>query len=139
MWGREALVSMPCTYYGLPHVSSQTGLARKEPWWSESGMSKFPQKIATLRIEKRMSQAELGSILGVTRSSVQQWEAGKTVPQLQYLQKMADFFGVSLTVLMGDEPSEGSVDAELRVLPKDVSEALKASFLATIAAVKKVK
>lgn len=102
-------------------------------------MSKLPQKIAALRIEKRMSQAELGSIMGVTRSSVQQWEAGKTVPQLQYLQKMADFFGVSLTVLMGDEPNEGSVDAELRILPKDVSDALKASFLATIAAVKKSK
>jgi transcriptional regulator with XRE-family HTH domain len=120
-------------------VSSYTGLARQEKWWAESGMSKFPQKISTLRIEKRMSQAELGSILGVTRSSVQQWEAGKTVPQLQYLQKMADFFGVSLTVLMGDEPAEGSVDAELRFLPKDVSDALKASFLATIAAVKKSK
>lgn len=99
-------------------------------------MSKFPQKIAALRIEKRMSQAELGAILGVTRSSVQQWEAGKTVPQLQHLQKMADFFGVSLTVLMGDEPSDGSVDAELRALPKGVSEALKASFMATIAALK---
>lgn len=102
-------------------------------------MSKLSQKIAVLRIEKRMSQAELGSILGVTRSSVQQWEAGKTVPQLHFLQQMADFFGVSLMVLMGDEPNEQSVDAELRILPKDISDALKASFLSTIAAVKKSK
>ena len=102
-------------------------------------MSKFPQRIAALRIEKRMSQAELGSILGVTRSSVQQWEAGKTVPQLHHLSKMADFFGVTLSALMGEEAVDQSIDAELRVLPKDISEALKASFLATIAAVKKSK
>jgi transcriptional regulator with XRE-family HTH domain len=100
-------------------------------------MSKMPQRIAALRLEKRMSQAELGSVMGVTRSSVQQWEAGKTVPQLHHLAKMADFFGVSVAVILGDDTTDKSIDAALRVLPKDVSDALKASFLATIEAVKK--
>jgi transcriptional regulator with XRE-family HTH domain len=120
-------------------MSSVTGLARQAVWWNDSAMSKLAHKIATFRIEKRMSQAELGAILGVTRSSVQQWEADKTVPQLHHLMKMADFFRVSLAVLMGSETSDQSIDAELRFLPKDVADALKASFLSTIAAVKKSK
>lgn len=102
-------------------------------------MTKFHERIAALRLAKRMSQAELGAVIGVSRSAVQQWEAKKTVPELDKLQKMAEFFGVSLTVLLGDEPQTESLDAELRLLPKDVSDALKASFMATIAAVKKSK
>jgi transcriptional regulator with XRE-family HTH domain len=100
-------------------------------------MSRFPQKLAALRVAKQMSQAELGAMLGVTRSAVQQWESGKTMPQIQYLQEMSRFFGVTVSGLLGDEGNGRSVDDALRELPKDISDALKASFLSTIATLKK--
>jgi transcriptional regulator with XRE-family HTH domain len=84
-----------------------------------------------------MSQAELGEVTGVTRSSVNQWEKGKTVPELERLQKMSEFFGVSLETIVGDETAEQSVDAELLFLKKEIADALRASFLSTIASLKK--
>jgi len=124
-------------YTRLPRVSSRTGLARIEKTGPKSSMSKLPQRIAALRLEKRMSQAELGQVLGVSRSAVSQWEKDQTVPQLAHLTNMADFFGISLASLMGADPVDKSIDAELRILPRDVADALKASFISTIEAVKK--
>ena len=100
-------------------------------------MTKLAGTIRSLRIAKQMSQAELGNVLGVTRAAVHQWEKGRSVPQLNHLQEIARFFGVSLAILLGGDAPLHSVDAELRVLPKEVADALTASFLATIAAVKK--
>lgn len=100
-------------------------------------MTKLAATIRSLRVAKHMSQAELGDVLGVTRAAVHHWEKGRSVPQLHQLQEMARFFSVPLAVLLGDESNTQSVDAELRFLPKEVADALTASFLATIAAVKK--
>ena len=100
-------------------------------------MTKLAATIRSLRIAKQMSQAELGDILGVTRAAVHQWEKGRSVPQLHHLQELARFFGVPLAVMLGSDAAEQSVDAALRILPKEVADALTASFLSTIAAIKK--
>lgn len=102
-------------------------------------MTEFPKRIRTLRIAKQMSQAELGNVVGVSRAAVHQWESGRSLPQIHHMQEIARFFGVSLAALLGGPETMGSVDQALRLLPEDVSEALKASFLATIEAIKKSK
>ncbi len=102
-------------------------------------MTKLAETIRALRVSKQMSQAELGDVVGVTRAAVHQWEKGRSVPQLTHLQEMARFFGVPLATLLGGEAAGQSVDAALRMLPKEVAEALTASFLATIDAVKKTQ
>jgi transcriptional regulator with XRE-family HTH domain len=99
-------------------------------------MSAVARTIRTLRLSKQMSQAELGDVVGVTRAAVHQWEKGKSVPQIHHLQELARFFGVPLATMLGDEGTVQSVDAALRVLPRDVADALKASFLATIETIK---
>lgn len=95
-------------------------------------MQKFPDKLLALRKAKRMSQAELGDIMGVTRSAVQQWEKGETVPTLANLVELARFFDISLADLTGAQPVDKSVDAELRLLPEGTQLILRASFLETI-------
>lgn len=102
-------------------------------------MTKLANTIRTLRLSKNMSQAELGGVLGVTRAAVYQWEKGRSVPQLTYLNEMARFFGVPLATLLGGEDVGRSVDDALRILPRDVADALRASFLATIENLKKTK
>lgn len=102
-------------------------------------MNHLAGTIRALRVAKQMSQAELGDVVGVTRAAVHQWEKGRSVPQIHHLQEMARFFGVPLATLLGGEAAGQSVDAALRVLPKEVAEALATSFLATIQAVKKTK
>lgn len=79
-----------------------------------------------------MSQAELGDIVGVTRSAVQQWEKGRTVPALEKLFELARFFDISIAEFTGADPIDKSIDQELRELPDDTQMILRASFLETI-------
>lgn len=105
----------------------------------KKAMTRFSLRLPALRIAKQMSQAEVGQIVGVSRAAVSQWEKGKTMPEIQHLQELARFFDVPLTYLVGDESPKASIDEGLRMLPKDVSDALRASFLSTIEAVKNSK
>lgn len=56
---------------------------------------KIGEYIKTLRLNKGLSQEELGRIVGVQRAAVQKWETG-TVTNLKRatIQKLADFFEV---------------------------------------------
>lgn len=102
-------------------------------------MENFAKKLKEFRTAKRMSQAELGDVLGVTRAAVQQWEKGVNTPTLANLSELARFFDVALADLMGAPSEQDSVDAELRELPNDVAALLKQSFLTTIRTMKPPK
>lgn len=64
-------------------------------------MATFEERLAALRKEKGISQAVLGEVLGVSRWSVLNYEAGKNRPDYDGLIALADFFGVSLDYLTG--------------------------------------
>lgn len=102
-------------------------------------MEQFAAKLKSLRTAKRMSQAELGDVLGVTRAAVQQWEKGVNTPTLSNMSELARFFDISLSDLMGAPTDQDSVDAELRELPDDVAVLLRKSFLTTIRTMKPPK
>ncbi len=63
--------------------------------------NKFAENIKMLRIDKGISQEELGKIIGVSQQCVSKWEAGKADPTLTSLWKLADLFGVSIDILCG--------------------------------------
>ena len=95
-------------------------------------MNQFPKHIRELRLSRRMSQAELGDIVGVSRAAVSEWESGKSVPRLDKLAEMARFFNVPLAQLSGTPGEDMSIDAELRLLPDDMQTVLRKSFMDTI-------
>ena len=57
-------------------------------------------RIKFLREEKGLSQAELAKQLGITRSSVNAWELGISVPSTQYIVELAHIFKVSTDYLL---------------------------------------
>ena len=57
-------------------------------------------KIRTLREQSGRTQAELARRLGVTRSGVNAWEMGITVPSTQYIVELALLFRVSTDFLL---------------------------------------
>ena len=57
-------------------------------------------RIKALREKKGLTQAALARKLGVTRSSVNAWELGISVPSTQYLVELACIFGVSTDYLL---------------------------------------
>lgn len=58
-------------------------------------------RIKQLREQSDMTQADLARRLGVTRSSVNAWEMGISVPSTQYLIELAKIFKVSTDYLLG--------------------------------------
>lgn len=58
-------------------------------------------KIKELRTAMKISQSELARILDVTRSSVNAWEMGISVPSVQKLVELAKLFHVTTDYLLG--------------------------------------
>lgn len=57
--------------------------------------------IKELRLQKKMSQEELGKIVGVNRAAVNKWESGQVENiKRSVILKLSDFFGVSPVELM---------------------------------------
>lgn len=60
-------------------------------------------RLRELRKENKMSQEDLGKLLGVTKVSVSGYENGTRIPSLDILNGMLDVFGVSADFLLGRE------------------------------------
>ena len=60
-------------------------------------------RIKYLREEKGWSQAELAKFLGITRSSVNAWEMGISVPSTQYVVELSCLFEVSTDFILNVE------------------------------------
>ncbi|MBQ6239550.1 MAG: helix-turn-helix transcriptional regulator [Firmicutes bacterium] len=57
-------------------------------------------KIKDLREKQGLTQSSLARQLGITRSSVNAWELGISVPSTQYLVELAYLFSVSTDYLL---------------------------------------
>ena len=60
-------------------------------------------RLRELRKENKMSQNDLGKLLGVSKVSVSGYENGTRIPSLDILNGMLDVFGVSADYLLGRE------------------------------------
>jgi len=60
-------------------------------------------RLRELRKENKMSQDDLGKLLGVSKVSVSGYENGTRMPSLDILHGILDVFGVSADYLMGRE------------------------------------
>lgn len=64
-------------------------------------MEKFHEKLKVLRKKKGLTQQEVADLVHVDRVRITNWENGKCKPNYEKLEKLADFFGVSLDWLFG--------------------------------------
>ncbi len=58
-------------------------------------------RIKQLREQNNYTQTYIAKSLGVTRSCVNAWEMGISVPSTQYIVELAQFFHVSTDFLLG--------------------------------------
>lgn len=58
-------------------------------------------RIKSLREQQNLTQTELSKQLGITRSSVNAWELGISIPSTQYIVELASIFRVSTDYLLG--------------------------------------
>ena len=66
-------------------------------------MAEFAKIFKQLRLERELSQSRLADQLGISKSAVSMYERGERTPDLELLERMADFFDVDLTYMVGTE------------------------------------
>lgn len=77
--------------------------------------------IKLLRTARSMTQADLAKKLNITRSSVNAWEMGISVPSTTYIVELAQLFHVSTDYLLGLEQNSSidiseSDDTEIKII-----------------------
>ena len=77
-------------------ISKETYLKLKE-----EKKNLFSVRLKELRLQHGFSQEELAEKIGIKQNSYSDWENGKCKPNYEKLEKLADFFGVSLDWLFG--------------------------------------
>lgn len=60
-------------------------------------------KIKTLRVSNNLTQADVAMQLGITRSSVNAWEMGVSIPSTMYVIELANLFKVSADYILDME------------------------------------
>ncbi len=75
------------------------------------------KKIRAHRDELGLTQAELADKLGLTYSSVSQWESGRATPRTPILRQLADLFDTTVAELMGEDATEAAIKGTSRMVP----------------------
>ena len=76
-------------------------------------MPGFNERLSELRKGAGMTQAELASRLGISKSAVSMYECGNREPEFDLLERMADLFHVDMNVLLGRSDALVNNDPEL--------------------------
>src|SRR5215211_2043513 len=80
-----------------------------------SGRARFAGWLSATMQSRGLSQAQLARSVGVADTQVSRWRRGQVVPTVQYLQRIADAFGVdrvTLDQLVGYPVAEARADGE---------------------------
>ena len=92
------------------------------------------ENIRALRKQRRLTQEQFAEVLGVTTGAVYKWESGLSVPELDLIVEMADFFDTSVDVLLGYKMKDNRIASTLKRIdeycrsmdPEALAEAEKA-------------
>ena len=61
----------------------------------------FSERLKELRLEKNLSQSEVGKIVNMSKMAISHWESGHSEPSIAQLIELSNFFGVSVDFLIG--------------------------------------
>ncbi len=74
------------------------------------------ENIRAFRKERSLTQEQLAEALGVTAGAVYKWEAKLSIPELELIVQLADFFDTSVDVLLGYEVKDNRLEATVKRL-----------------------
>jgi len=82
----------------------------------------FAQRIKALREQKGIYQIAFANDMEVTQGTVGNWETGKRVPNIEMIQKIANYFDTTTDYLLGDvhhDPKVVMLTRRLKNLPEE--------------------
>lgn len=71
------------------------------------------QKITKIRKEKKLSQVDIASYVGVSRDAISKYERDDIVPSVENAKKIAQVLGVSLDYMVSEDDSLEVVDVDM--------------------------
>ena len=80
----------------------------------------FAKNVATLRAERKMTQAQLASLLNYSDKAISKWERGEALPDVTVVKQIADTFDVTVDYLLKREHAPEDyrpqfVDRQMRI------------------------
>ena len=67
----------------------------------------FSDRLRFCRRQRGLTQEQLAEAMGVSVAAVSKWELGQSVPELETLLELADFFDLSVDALLGFRLRDG--------------------------------
>ncbi|MED4922941.1 helix-turn-helix transcriptional regulator [Anoxybacillus geothermalis] len=93
----------------------------------------FPNRLKMLRLQKKLTHQDMADFLGITRQGYSKYENGQSQPDIDTINKLAEFFNVTTDYLLGrtdhpnppeqDDIPEELKDPELGLFFKELAEA----------------
>ena len=78
-----------------------------------------------LRVQKRMTQEQLGEKLGVTNKTISRWECGTYLPPVEMLKELSDLYGLTINeIISGQRLNEEQFRQQAEM---NIADALKTS------------
>ena len=78
--------------------------------------TRLAENIRSFRKERSLTREQLSEVLGVTPGAVYKWEAKLSIPELDLIMELADFFDTSVDVLLGYEMKDNRLEATVKRL-----------------------
>ncbi len=72
-------------------------------------MNQVGKNIKNFREKKKVTQEEMAQALFMTRQAISNWENGKTEPDIDTLQKIADFLNITMEELIYGVKKKGDI------------------------------
>lgn len=85
------------------------------------------EKIKNIRISNNLKQSELAEMLFVSEKTISSWENNRTVPDLNMIYKISDYFKKSFYCLINDDYDSGNtneIEIKLKVAKDEYSRIL---------------
>lgn len=76
----------------------------------------LPEKLASLRKQKGLTQQNLAETLNVSRQAVSRWEVGAAVPTTDNLRVLSELYSVSVDYLLSDNATESLKSAKVQII-----------------------
>lgn len=70
------------------------------------------EQIKRLRMQRKMSQKDLGLVFNVIKQTVSSWETGNSKPSHAVLEMMANYFGVTVDQMYGRGEALSPIEEE---------------------------
>lgn len=84
------------------------------------------------REERKLSQSFVAKELNISRQVLSKWELGKSIPDLEMIQLLSEFYNFSIDELLNKTPPEKTTSSILETIskmtPEDIIELLILGF-----------